>query len=437
MRGMTCRSTLRLLSKRASGLSDVEKLHLEDHLQVCPDCRADERSLTALTNLHRSMDGSVLSQRARDRALAAALRGESPTVAPLEPSPSRRVFWPALAIGAAAAAAVLVFTLRSQSDGIALSEKTTEQVDGIALSKHDVPTKVDGIALSKKSDEPSKLDGIALSATGKLISGSVRVAGIALSVQGDPIPSDAEVSTEHGAEVIFDRARVSMHANTVLTWNAPRDTVELRSGTVRATVVSVPNRRFRIATQRFVAVVVGTELEVDAKRVKVYQGTVQVVSPSGKVLAASITAGHEWTIDEPKVAAKSAPKKKTESVDPRAELSRARGLLAARDIPGARASIRKVLRATKKARYAAEARTLLAECALVSGDRPGAILLYLNVANRYRRMAAGQNALFAAARLEARSGQKSAARRHLELYLKRYPNGSFSAEATKRLERMK
>jgi TolA-binding protein len=61
------------------------------------------------------------------------------------------------------------------------------------------------------------------------------------------------------------------------------------------------------------------------------------------------------------------------------------------------------------------------------------VRLYLEVAEQYRKLRAGENALFAAARLEARSNADGKARKLLQKYLDRYPDGRFVDEATQRL----
>ena len=76
---------------------------------------------------------------------------------------------------------------------------------------------------------------------------------------------------------------------------------------------------------------------------------------------------------------------------------------------------------------------LRAECALVAGDAAGASAAYLHVARSFARLPAGENALFAAARIERERGASAQAARILEQYLERYPDGRFAKEARNRL----
>jgi TolA-binding protein len=95
--------------------------------------------------------------------------------------------------------------------------------------------------------------------------------------------------------------------------------------------------------------------------------------------------------------------------------------------------VRAALRGNLSRRGRAEAATLLAECALIAGDRGTAARRYLEVASRYPDLAAAENALFAAARLRAESGKRAGARALFERYIRKYPKGRFAPEVTRRL----
>jgi TolA-binding protein len=117
-------------------------------------------------------------------------------------------------------------------------------------------------------------------------------------------------------------------------------------------------------------------------------------------------------------------------------IAEARAQMASGSTGKARATLEEVVQLRPGRSLAAEARSPLAECAMIDGKRRRAVSLYLEVANRYKETAAGQNALFAAARIEANAGRKDAAKELLERYLDRYPKGRFSKDASKRLERL-
>ena len=117
-------------------------------------------------------------------------------------------------------------------------------------------------------------------------------------------------------------------------------------------------------------------------------------------------------------------------------LESARSQLADGNVTAARRDIRAALAGRASRREAAEGQTLLAECALVSGDGAAAARAYLGVARRYADLPAGQNALFAAARLRAEAGSREEAVELFRRYLERYPSGRFAADARRRLTAM-
>jgi hypothetical protein len=76
--------------------------------------------------------------------------------------------------------------------------------------------------------------------------------------------------------------------------------------------------------------------------------------------------------------------------------------------------------------------SLRAEAHLMAGQRAAAVRSYLQVARRFAGSAAGENALFAAARLEAERGAPRAPAL-LSRYLERYPQGRFVRDARSRM----
>jgi outer membrane protein assembly factor BamD (BamD/ComL family) len=96
-----------------------------------------------------------------------------------------------------------------------------------------------------------------------------------------------------------------------------------------------------------------------------------------------------------------------------------------------------VLEHDLRARDRAEALSLRAECALVAGDLASAAAGYRLVAQRFAAQPAGENALFAAARIDADRLSGARAQTGLMRYLARYPRGRFVKEATTRLRELR
>jgi hypothetical protein len=194
-----------------------------------------------------------------------------------------------------------------------------------------------------------------------------------------------------------------------------------------------------VVTQDFRVEVLGTRFEVTQSSVVVLRGRVRVVSPSGEERAV-LEAGERYDhvaeaelAPEPDAPEPDAPEARArEHVNVAALLTQARDALAAGQLERSRRAIESVLAAKPRASARAEALTLRAELFDVQGDRASAIAAYLEVATRFRTLPAGENALFAAARLE-RSDAK--AHKLLSQYLERYPRGRFVVEAKYRLER--
>jgi hypothetical protein len=119
------------------------------------------------------------------------------------------------------------------------------------------------------------------------------------------------------------------------------------------------------------------------------------------------------------------------------QLEQARTALGRRDIATARGIVASVLRSRLDRRDQAEALTLRAECALVAGDLAAASTGYALVAKRFADLSAGENALFASARLDAERLSGPSAEAGLTRYLARYPHGRFVKEATARLKELR
>ena len=401
MRGRACRVAGRLLDQRGAGLSDAERVRLESHLESCAHCTADADALAALTNL--TADLPALSTFARNRAINAALCG--PGEAPRRTRPRRRWLVPvATSAAAAAAAAILMFAFAGADKG------ERERVD-VSLPP------------------PLPAD--------HLVMGAVDIAGQA-ALPGAAIPAQTVITATDASELVIAHARIALEPGSALLWRDQHDTVELRAGAIHVRVDPVPKRRLRVTTTAFTVEVVGTEFTVARDRVTVTTGRVRVLSPSDTLLA-ELGAGDEWarsevashrpTTDQPRRDRPASPR--PPQPDHAAILSSARSALASGDTGAAEAAIARVLASSQSQSERAEAHTLRAECALVEGQTALAERRYLAVADRYRDLAAGENALFAAARLAASDGD---ATELLRRYLERYPDGRFIKEARRRLE---
>jgi hypothetical protein len=376
-----CKRATSLLASRGSGLTEAQRLELEHHLEHCASCAIDELHVQRLVHYTGAAALPGLGERARGRAIAGALLQRATGAGAAGQRPVRsawnRLLIPAgVALAGAAAVALFVVKTGSGSDGAA----------PVATAAPAVPSGVD-------------IDA----------------------------PKDSEMVVGH-AELTFD-------APSTVVWDEATSTVWLRKGVVIASVDPGPRRPFRVATSHFSVEVLGTVFEVTPESVYVMEGKVRVLSPDGEVFADEIAAGESWF--KPMIASngrsRRAKRTPSKSVDAAALLDSARAHLAAGDVDDARSNIDAALAARPGRAVTAEARTLLAEAALVAGNQRQAVRLYLEVAEQYRKLRAGENALFAAARLEARSNADGKARKLLQKYLDRYPDGRFVDEATQRL----
>jgi hypothetical protein len=204
-----------------------------------------------------------------------------------------------------------------------------------------------------------------------------------------------------------------------------------------------------VGTARFDVKVLGTRFEVTLDRVSVEHGHVLVVAPDNSLLAdlhggesyayappSAAASAHARSVRETARGAKTAARR-SDAAAPRADaaalIDRARGELGGKQVGAARATIDSALALSPEPRLRAEALTLRAECALVDGDQGAAVEAYLRVARAFSELPAGENALYAAARLEAERQRSAAAAQLLERYLDRYPQGRFEREARARL----
>jgi tetratricopeptide (TPR) repeat protein len=419
-----------MLGRRAGGLSGAEALRLEDHLASCGDCSREAALLDGLreiANAERRSLPPVAREQVIRRAFAQAER--------LSPRDSGlRRLWLALAAGsltlAAATAAFLLVVRNGEQPAVTANE----------ARPHDAPTVVG-----------ARVD--------RVLSGVIEIDGVS-SDAGTELAAHGGLHARTAATVSLGHAEVRLAAGTALRWDRGQRKLQLKNGRVLAEVNPSARESFTVETPRFTVLVLGTRFEVTLDAVRVERGRVRVISSSGKELAASLGAGEELVVpassereaeaaqavepNDPRLTerrrALSPPaaraKAPARTDDGAALIAEARAHLAERRVTDARRALEAALAVSHEPNQRAEALSLRAECALVSGDLGTAIEAYLRVARTYAHHPAGQNALFAAARLEAERGRSAAAITLLERYLSRYPNGRFEKEARMRLREL-
>lgn len=384
MTQLDCARTGVLLERRAAGLTAAERLRLERHLEDCAACARDAALLDDAVEL--LSQGESLSDAVRARILTTALSAEQEV--PVETRAPRT--WRAFAVAAVALLAIAGWALRPRAPGA---------VAPLSLGAPGAR------ALFARAALPAARElGV--------VSGRARRVGGALSA-------------ETRATVRAGHARAELDPGSVVRWHAERTTLELDSGRVRVDVDPAAGRAFAVDTPDFRVEVLGTSFEVSLDGVVVTRGRVRVRAGKSEH---TLGPGERWTRGREPEAAQAQPP--PAQPDVAALLASARRQLAAGRPGAAKATIGRALGAQPSPPQAAEAHSLLAECALVNGDRGEAQRRYAEVARQHAGTAAGETALFAAARLEK---DPKRARALLEDYLRRHPNGRFSSEARTRL----
>jgi ferric-dicitrate binding protein FerR (iron transport regulator) len=372
---MRCATARRLVDQRSSGLSEADRLRVEDHLAACEHCHVDAQLLGRLGKISERA-AVELPVAARERSIERSLR--TPT-REIERVPPHSVWkWPLLA--AAATAMVLAvgwWRLRPR----------------------------------------------------------------------DSLPPNVATTIEQPQTLRLAHAQVMAAPKSQLEWQPQQATVVLTAGAVDVAVDPAPHHPFRVRTPRFTVDVVGTEFHVDLDGVRVSHGRVRVNDTT------LVAAGESWSVPaaaavvpppaaEPEPAVEPEPAAEPEPVAPRKPhgpsaarlLVLARAHLAAHDLAKADRDIAQALAAHPSRAEQAEAASLRAERAQVAGDFDRAARLYIETAARFSDLRAGENALFAAARVELKAKRNARAAELLREYLRRYPSGGFRAEAKTRLE---
>ncbi len=438
-----CARARRLHTSRRSGLREAEELWLEEHLAACAPCREEARALDAVAAM-AAEDADRYRPTRHARAITRVLNAGSEAQLPATPAAPR--FVPYVFAGAVAAAAVIgVAGYRAGwgGGGEMMASEPREEEPAMPA------------ALAAPAGPPAPDPGEAnLASEARFFAGDLRAAGVPVE-PGDALEPGSRLETDEGAKVEVGLSRLELSAGSLAVWPEQAEMLRLDAGTVRAEVRRGDHSGFRIETDEFSAHVLGTVFEVTETEVKVEQGAVKVTGPEGDVFADRLEAGDSWQLPGSKDARDQAEAggaasgdhaadregpaggpQATEAASAATLLVRARGELAGERVGAARELIEDARALELSVIERAEAETLLAEAALVGGDRPEAAARYLEVAERYSELRAGENALFAAARIEAERGRRDRATALLSQYLDRYPSGRFFADAERRLEEL-
>jgi hypothetical protein len=365
----TCIQTASLVGARSFDLGTAQRLALEDHLTGCVACR---ETAQLGSRFREMLDAQTAPPPSIDRTIHRALREVARDESPRATSRMMPRIAAVSAVALAAAAAVMLWPAR---EPIAHQQEAADM----------------------------------------------------------PIPAGQVAQLGHG--------RVTLMGDAM--WMSSMSTVVLRHGSVLVAVDPRPHLPFAVQTGRFVVEVRGTRFRVDANGVDVYEGHVRIRDLAGSVLVESLGAGEHWRVSVPPpvvvavppapapVHQLEAPSRIVSTAAP--HLARARTHLASKDIEAARRELALALDANPTRTQRATAAVLAADASFVEGDTKHAIALYREAHAEYADLLAGQNALFAAARLQMKIGPAAEARELLEQYLEHYPHGEFSIDATTRL----
>lgn len=402
-----------LLERQAAGLSAADALRLEEHLADCGQCRADAETLQGLRALSTET-APQLGRVARERAIRNALReAQALPLADARPPAVMRVPVVVAGIGVLCAAAALLLAVRPNAS----------------------PTSANRQAHVTRSQPAVAIRG------DRVLRGALEIDGRAASV-GASLGPTSLLRAPHAATLALAHATIELAAGSELRWDAAAHSLHLQTGSLLADVDEAPHAPFMVVTPRFTVLVLGTRFEVTLDGVRVERGRVRVTAPDGRVLADALLAGDRFLYEDPTPpAVKSSMRAegrrglRPEAAPARLDalLREVREHLAAKHLQRARDLLDQAATLPGEPAERADAMSLRAECALLSGDHAAAIETYLKVARRFGQLPAGENALFAAARLEAERARGAAALQLLERYLQRYPRGRFVKEAQARL----
>jgi TolA-binding protein len=405
----SCRTVRPWLHRDSASIDEADRLVLEEHVQGCSDCLRDRDSLLGVRALVHVLPTRPLRANEVQRVIAKALLDTREQEPAREPFVAGRSRWAVLGFAVAMIAVLVVW-------------------------------------IATRIDEPAV-------------------------VAMDTGPRVIDTPTEH----------VEIAAASVYRWTP--DVLWLDEGT--AAIDARRTTPLRITTPRFSVDATRAEYRVTTTNVTVTRGTVRVFGSYGEMIVPALHAGETWTL--PYIAAgasgagpsnlsaagasasgdgssnanaagtgpgasgdgssdvnaaagtgdsTSSGDAGADSRDPSAaamHLSRARKAFARSECKAVRTQATAALATDATRAQAAEAHTLLAECAQLEGRLDEAAASYDSIATRFAGLPAGETALIALARLEHNRGNTSAARGAYQRYLKRYPEGRFADDARRYL----
>jgi ferric-dicitrate binding protein FerR (iron transport regulator) len=387
-----CRAIEALIDREVQGLSDAERLRMEEHVSECRECR-EALYLARIVRDALASAPSRLSDSARERSLARAFaRTDAIDVKSAQKSRLTMYVGSGLAVAAAALLAFAALEHETAPAPVAMAPQT----GAVAPNSAPLAPKVEPAWIEAEKPEERTF-------------------------------AHADVRLKKGARVRFDDSK---------------STLLVDRGQVDVNVDPSQHRAFAVTTQHFRVQVLGTQFSVTPESVHVQKGRVQVFALDGSVLAKDLGAGASFSYgaeeaeassEESAEQAASKPDASAPKLSAASWLARAREALAHGDTKSARNYIDRAEHSDPKRNDRAEAGTLRAESALLDRDARGAEQHYLSVAKSFANLPAGENAAFAAAQLAART-DPARERTLYQHYLKRYPHGRFADEAQKRLQ---
>lgn len=401
---MSCGAVRGWLHVDTESLSEAERLVLEDHLSGCETCRADRKLMVRVHEIGASLPSASIGPRGHNRALAQARmqgrRTEARVTRPAVP------WWASIGIGAVLATAAVVAYVMVRSDS---ADSSAPANDLASLpSEHVSPPPT----VERQNVAPAPT---ASASEVAVTAGTLTQSDIVIPLNTE-VPVDVLLSATSEVRLTAVSMSVVVAASSELRRPAVERELWLHRGSL-----DVTGDGSRIVTSAFVVEVRG-EATITMKRVAVRKGTVRVFAPDGRVLAAQVTAPMSWQLSDTPSA-----KQKAATL-----LEQARAEFNARDFAAAERHADAALDATPTRTQAAEARTLLAECAQATGKPDDALARYEAIATRFADLPAGETALFAAARLQS-TRDRDGARKTFERYLERYPAGRFAEDARRQL----